>query len=280
MNIFKADKVIERLNRMIDNAIEGRSIESGFDETRMSALETKLSHYLAANSATKSQLAEEKVKINELISDISHQTKTPVANILLYAQILAESNLQEREVQCVQSLMDQAEKLNFLITSLVKASRLETGIIVVSPKKSDIQSLLDEVTCQLLPKAEDNGITLTCERTEIHAVFDPRWTAEAVCNIVENAIKYTPQGGSICIRVCAYELFARIDIVDTGIGICEEETAKIFTRFYRSPIVSDIEGVGIGLYLAREIISSEGGYIKVKSIPQRGSTFSVFLARQ
>ncbi|WP_312641175.1 HAMP domain-containing sensor histidine kinase [Hydrogenoanaerobacterium sp.] len=277
MSIFKTDKTISRLNQMIDNAIEGKPIENGFDETKTSALETKLSHYLAANSATKAQLAEEKAKINELISDISHQTKTPIANILLYAQILEESVLPEKERQCVQSLVGQAEKLNFLIASLVKTSRLETGIIAVSPKRSDIQSLLDEVMRQALPKAQCKGIALACENREAYAAFDPKWTAEAIYNIVDNAVKYTPQGGSICISVAVYELFARIDIKDTGIGISEEETAKIFTRFYRSPTVGDEEGVGIGLYLARKILSDEGGYLKVQSELGKGSTFSVFL---
>lgn len=277
MSIFKIDKTINRLNLMIDNAIGGKPIENEFDETKMSALETKLSHYLAANSATKSQLAEEKAKINELISDISHQTKTPVANILLYAQILEESNLPERERQCVQSLVGQAEKLNFLIASLVKTSRLETGIIALSPKRSSIQLLLDEVMSQALPKAQCKGIVLSCEKIETNAVFDPKWTAEAVYNIVDNAIKYTSRGGTISISVASYELFAKIDIKDTGIGISEEETAKIFTRFYRSPLVGEEEGVGIGLYLTRKIISGEGGYIKVQSKPGNGSTFSVFL---
>ncbi len=277
MDIFGIDRTISRLNKMIDNAIEGKPIENGFDETKMSALETKLSHYLAMNSATKAQLAEEKSRINELISDISHQTKTPIANLLLYSQILAESDLPEKERECVGFLIEQAEKLNFLIASLVKTSRLETGIIVVSPKLSKIQPLLDEIVSQALPKAESKGIALTSEKTEISAVFDSKWTAEAIYNILDNAIKYTHSGGSVCMYAKSYELFARIDIKDTGIGISEEETAKIFNRFYRSSAVNDEDGVGIGLYLAREIVGSQGGYIKVSSVLGKGSTFSVFL---
>ncbi len=277
MGFFKTGKVMSRLNQMIDNAIGGNPIENGFDETKMSALETKLSHYLAANSATKAQLAEEKNKINQLISDISHQTKTPIANILLYAEILQESNLSDREHQCVKALVGQAEKLNFLIASLVKTSRLETGIIAVAPKLNGIQPLLDTVMGQALPKAQNKGVSLTCQSMQANAVFDPKWTAEALYNIVDNAIKYTPKGGKVCVAVAKYELFVRIDIKDTGIGISEDETASIFTRFYRSPRVGEEEGVGIGLYLAREVISSEGGYIKVQSELGKGSTFSVFL---
>lgn len=277
MKVFKTNKAIDRLNQMIDNAIEGRPIENGFDESKMSALETKLSRFLAANSATKAQLAEEKTKINQLISDISHQTKTPLSNILLYTQLLSERDLPMQDSDLVTALTEQAEKLNFLISSLVKTSRLETGIISAMPKSSAIQSLIDEVVAQAQPKATEKQMDFIAAGTDIMARFDPKWTVEALYNIVDNAIKYTPHGGNIRISVTEYQLFCRIDIIDTGIGITEEEVPKVFSRFYRSPAVSDKEGVGIGLYLAREILSAQGGYIKVKSSPGVGSTFSVFL---
>ena len=277
MNIFKVNKVMDRLNEMIDNAIDGKPIESSFDETKMSSLETKLAHFLTMNSTTKDQIAEEKAKINELISDISHQTKTPLANILLYTQLLAESNLSEQERKCVDLLMEQSEKLNFLISSLVKTSRLETGVISVSPKLNSIEKLLDNAIKQANTKAEAKNIELTVEKKEIYAMFDLKWTAEALYNIIDNAIKYTHSGGNVSISTTAYQLFCRIDITDTGIGMTEEETVKIFSRFYRGHLVSDEEGVGIGLYLAREIVASQGGYIKVQSKPQKGSTFSMFL---
>ena len=114
--------------------------------------------------------------------------------------------------------------------------------------------------------------------TDAFAVFDFKWTAEALANIVDNAIKYT-EHGTITISAVSYEMFARIDISDTGSGIPETEQAKIFARFYRSNSVQKQEGVGIGLYLARQIISGEGGYIKVASVPGKGSTFSIFLPK-
>lgn len=277
MGFFKANKVIERLNKMIDNAIEGRPIENGFDESKLSALETKLSHYLTANSATKIQLADEKSKINQLISDISHQTKTPLANILLYTQLLAESELSDYNQNCVAALTQQAEKLNFLISSLVKASRLETGIITVTPTNNNVANMLETVIEQATPKAMGKNIALTVDSRDVEAVFDPKWTVEALYNIVDNAIKYTPSGQSVQLSVTPYQLFCRIDVADTGLGISEDETAKIFSRFYRSQEVTDKEGVGLGLYLAREIITAQGGYIKVKSRLGTGSVFSVFL---
>ncbi|TKI47281.1 HAMP domain-containing histidine kinase [Lysinibacillus sphaericus] len=277
MAFFKANKVIDRLNKMIDNAIEGRPIENGFDESKLSALETKLAHYLTANSATKIQLADEKSQINQLISDISHQTKTPLANILLYTQLLAESELSDYDQNCVAALTQQAEKLNFLISSLVKASRLETGIITVTPTNNNVANMLETVIEQATPKAIGKNIALTVDSRDVEAVFDPKWTVEALYNIVDNAIKYTPSGRSVQLSVTPYQLFCRIDVADTGLGISEDETAKIFSRFYRSQEVTDKEGVGLGLYLAREIITAQGGYIKVKSRLGVGSVFSVFL---
>lgn len=276
MNIFGADKIMDRLDKMLDNAIAGKPVETDFDETRMSAIETKLARYLAMTGAGKAELAEEKARINELISDISHQTKTPVANIMLYAQLLEEADLPDNSRPCAEALAAQAEKLNFLIASLVKASRLESGIISLTPKLQLVQPMLDRILQQAAALAEGKGIAVVMTKTDSSAVFDSKWTAEALYNILDNAIKYTPAGGVISVSVTAYRFFCRIDISDTGIGISEEETAKIFLRFYRCASV-DTEGVGIGLYLAREIIGGEGGYIKVKSEVGGGSVFSVFL---
>lgn len=277
MNIFNVDKIINRLGAMLENAASGKPVESVFDETKMSALETKLAHYLAMTGTSKAELSEEKARINQLVSDISHQTKTPIANILLYSQLLEEADLSGENKLYVKSLTEQAEKLNFLIASLVKASRLETGIISLTPTLQPIQPMLEEIVGQAATAASNKGIVLALAKTEISAVFDPKWTAEAIYNIVDNAIKYTPGGGSIAVSATAYQLFCRVDVTDSGIGMSEEETAKIFSRFYRSPEVGNTPGVGIGLYLAREIIGGEGGYIKVKSANGKGSTFSVFL---
>ena len=128
--------------------------------------------------------------------------------------------------------------------------------------------------------AEEKGVTLTFKDVpNVTAVFDIKWTAEAISNMIDNAIKYTEAGGSVEVSAAEYEMFVKIDISDTGIGMTEDETAKVFTRFYRSPRVHDDRGVGIGLYLAREIVSRQGGYIKVRSEVGQGSVFSVFLPK-
>lgn len=270
-------KTMERMNQMITEAKEGQFQEEVYDESMLSSLEAKLADYLAASQTAEQKLLKEKEKVKELIADISHQTKTPIANILLYAQLLKEKELQEEAFYCVEELNRQAEKLQFLIASLVKTSRLEAGVFVLHPKKNLVSSMLEEAVEQIMPKTKEKNLTVEFVPRELYAVFDRKWTEEAVGNILDNAVKYTPAGGKISVDILDTELFVRIDISDTGIGIPEEETAKIFQRFYRAKTVSDQEGVGIGLYLAREIIMEEEGYIKVKSRAKEGSVFSVYL---
>ena len=277
-NRRKVRKTMEAIEKMLDAAMAGSFSESGFDESKLSALETKFAHYLSAAETSSRNVAQEKDRIKSLIADISHQTKTPIANLLLYSELLMEEDLPASARANVDALYHQSEKLRFLIDSLVKLSRLENGILSLSPQSAALQPLLGGVAEQYAAKAAEKGLSLQLQDTDASAIFDMKWTAEALANMVDNAIKYT-EHGTITISAGSYELFARIDISDTGPGIPESERSKIFTRFYRSKKAGKQEGVGIGLYLARQIISCEGGYIKVSSIPGKGSTFSVFLPR-
>ena len=161
--------------------------------------------------------------------------------------------------------------------SLVKLSRMENGIIAVHPKEMPLQELLMEIQKMYQKKAEQKKLTFMVAEGKDKAVFDLKWTMEAIGNIVDNAIKYTPSGGCVTIEVQRYSFFAKIMISDTGIGIAEEEVPKIFTRFYRSFDVAEMPGVGIGLYLARYIIEQQKGYIRVESQKGKGSEFLVFL---
>lgn len=274
---YEVRRIMERMNDMMKKAEEGRFREEAYDESMLSALEARLANYLAASLVTEQRLSEEKDRVKELIGDISHQTKTPIANILLYAQLLREQELPREAVCYTEELNRQAERLQFLIASLVKTSRLESGIFILHPKKNSVSSMLLEAVDWIMPKAEEKDITIDFAPGELYAVFDRKWTGEAIGNLLDNAVKYTPKGGRVKIDLLDTEMFVRIDISDTGIGISEKETAKIFQRFYRSRTVSGQEGVGIGLYLARKIVTEEEGYIKVKSQAGVGSVFSVYL---
>ena len=164
--------------------------------------------------------------------------------------------------------------------AMIKTSRLETGVILLDRK---IQPLYDTLAAAL------GGILLNAERKHIHVSVDcpediilphdRKWTSEALFNILDNAVKYTPADGDIQVSVQSWELYVKIDITDSGKGIAESRQGMIFKRFYREEEVHDIEGIGIGLYLARKIVTMQSGYIKVTSTVGCGSTFSVFLPR-
>ena len=218
--------------------------------------------------------------MKSLIADISHQTRTPVANLLLYASLLGEGDLTPVQREQVQALTAQGEKLSFLIQALVKASRLEAGIVAPVPALNPVGPLLEGAAEQLAQAAQAKGIALTVEPLDGQAAFDPRWTGEALCNVVDNAVKYTPAGGRVTISAQLLDSFCRVDVADTGPGIPEEEQGAVFDRFYRGAGTRAADGLGLGLYLAREILSKQGGYIKVASRPGEGSTFSLYLPRE
>ena len=278
---YKVRRSLERMKRMLDAAIEGTFRESVFDESLYSALESRLAEYLSASEISARRTAEEKERIKTMIADISHQTRTPLANILLYAELLQEQIQSESDEsrENLELLADQAQKLKFLINSLVKLSRLETGVLVLQPKRTAVLPLLSDAEKEFAGRAREKGLYLQflVEETEqTTACFDMKWTKEALGNLIDNAIKYTEQGG-ITVRMRSYKLFVCIEVEDTGSGIPEEEQAKIFGRFYRSLQVADQEGVGIGLYLTREILRQQSGYVKVSSGKGKGAVFSMYL---
>ncbi len=278
-NQKKTRKIMKNIEQMLLAAMEGTFTGTSFDESEVSALETRFAQYLSSAETSSKNMELEKDRIKSLIADISHQTKTPIANLLLYSELLLEEELPVPARANAEALYHQSEKLHFLIDALVKLSRLENGIITLSVQCNKLQPMLESITAQFAAKAGTKGLFLKLYDTDVSAVFDRKWTAEALANIVDNAVKYTEQGG-ITISAASYEMFARIDISDSGIGITESEQPKIFSRFYRSENVKAQEGVGIGLYLARQIIAGEGGYIKITSGSGKGSTFSVFLPKQ
>ena len=270
-------RLLRRMDRMLDDAIQGTFTPTRFDESRLSALEDKLKRHLDAAGVSAARLAEDRARVQALVADISHQTKTPIANLLLYAGLLADRDLPEDCREPVQQLTAQAEKLRFLIDALVKAGRLETGVLAVQPQRANVGALIQAACAAARPFAEAQGVQLRAQPVSAPARFDPKWTQEALGNLLDNALKYTPAGGCVTVSVTQYELFCRIDVADTGAGIPESEQARVFERFYRSPAVRGKQGVGLGLYLAREIAAANGGYLRLHCPPTGGSVFSLFL---
>ena len=268
-------RLIGRLQALVNQALSGALKRGEISETKLSALENSLKRYLDDSLLAKENQHQQKAVIQGLISDIAHQTLTPISNLKIYSELLKEEGNASSET--IEILQGQTEKLDFLIQSLVKLSRMESGIITVHPVRNQLSKLLQMISQESAAMAHEKQIILSVCQTDIDALFDFKWTLEALSNIVDNAIKYTPEGGRVAIRAEKYSFFARIDIEDTGPGIEESEIPLIFTRFYRSLSAADQPGVGIGLYLAREIIQAQKGYIKVTSEKGKGSVFSVFL---
>lgn len=281
INRIQTRRLLDQVSDMVDEAAGGNFREKVYDESVMSALSVKMHAFLTQTLTSSGNLQKEKENINILISDISHQTKTPISNILLYAQLLQELDLNDDAREYSAQINYQVEKLRFLINALIRTSRLENGIITVTPARNPVNMLFSQalLSADQSLTAKHLHLQVTLENETDTALFDMKWTLEALNNLVNNAIKYTKEGDTIVLSGMPYELFYRIDVTDHGMGIKEEERNKIFTRFYRSPSVSDEEGIGLGLYLSREIITAQGGYMKVKSQPEWGSVFSIFLPR-
>lgn len=272
---------VKRIDYMLTASLNGTFSETVYDETQLSKLENKMFRFLRQGETAKQKITNEKEQIKSLISDISHQTKTPIANIRLYTELLKEqSALAPSVMDMLAQIQFQSEKLDFLVQSLVKTSRLETGIITLRPERQKIKPMLDELYAVYAPLAAKKNIAVNYPENDCgEAVFDYRWTMEAIGNLMDNAIKYTLPGGRIDISAGIYEFFVCVIVKDSGRGIAEDELPRIFERFYRSPQNTGIQGVGIGLYLSREIITKQDGYMKVHSTPGEGSSFSVFLAK-
>ena len=227
----------------------------------MSKLESKWKRYLADSVNSRNNIEHEKESIKSLISDISHQTKTPMTNIRMYTELIRE-HLEvgdaDGAAKLTTYLMAQVDKMDFLIQALTQMSRLETDVITVKPYANLLQPMLREIIAAMKVKADAKDIRIICADTEETATFDPRWTREAVGNVLDNAVKYSPDRSDIHIEVTARELFTEIRISDQGPGIPEDEQAQIFQRFYRGRDNNSDEGVGIGLYLTRQILQKEG----------------------
>jgi len=273
--------ILIQLSEVISALIDGREHEvfSASNDDLLSKLQaqvTKLSGILLAQN---SRLKNERDEIKSLISDISHQLKTPLANLRVYFDLLQDQSLApaQRE-EFMHNVQGQLEKLSFLMDSMIKMSRLESGVIQLSPQMASLNETSLTAIRQVYQKAQVKNIHLSFDAgQDIQLQHDRNWTTEAIFNLLDNAVKYTPGGGSVNVSLEKYELFARLDITDTGSGLDEVEINHVFKRFYRGENARHQEGVGIGLYLLREIIQKQGGYVKVRSKKDEGSTFSLFL---
>ena len=211
-----------------------------------------------------------------LFSDLFCRT---IANLKMINSTLMDQEVPpHKQNEFLSASASQLDKLDFLMQAMIKTSRLETGVISLDKKKQTVYDTLASALGGILLNAEKKQIDVSVNCPEHLAVPHGRkWTSEALFNILDNAVKYTPEKGQIAVSVECWELYLKISIADTGKGIPEKHQGAIFKRFYREDDVHEVEGIGIGLYLAREIITMQGGYIKLTSSLGSGSCFMVFL---
>ena len=280
--VFKnyINDILTKLSDMLATISDMNETEvfSMIDDSIFSKLQHQTLRLINILKSQNKKMEYEKNEIKSLISDIAHQLKTPLTNMKIYSEFLQDENLLEEDrIEFNKVIMLSLDKLCFLVESMIKMSRLESSIINLHKRPSEInESILSAIT-QLYKKAQLKNIKIEFSPKEnIKLNYDEKWTTEAIFNIIENAIKYSHKDSTIFINVEKYEIFTRIDIKDEGIGISEEEIPKIFKRFYRGSNVLNEEGIGRGLYLSREIVTKQSGYIQVKSY-KNGSIFSIFL---
>lgn len=272
----RLDEILEEFQRGTEERL------TDMEETRESRLVSQLKQILNNASGSERKAVDEKNQVMELISDLSHQLKTPLANIVMNMEILEQDALSENQRrEFLERTRQQAGKMEWLMQRLLKASRLENGMIEFEVKNTGIKETLARAVGSVYAQAAKKKIRLEAEEVQDFPLYhNPKWTAEAIGNILENAVKYSPEGSVVRITLKHLEIYTQITITDQGIGIPEQEYNRIFQRFYRGRQVDQEEGNGLGLYLAQLILQSEKGYVTVSSRPEMGSSFSVFLLNQ
>ena len=273
-------KTYRRIDELLDRVLNQEIIlDSDIKEGEYSALVSKMKQIQEVLESHARSAEAEKEQVKSLVSNMSHQLKTPLANLSLYAEILEKNELsQERKNEFFSKMQRQIEKLSWMVESLSKMVKLEQNLDDFEVKNTKIRQTILDAVDTVYEKLEKKDIQLDMESFEDRFLYHNRkWTVEVFVNLLENAIKYTEKGGFISIRVKSYELYTEIQVSDNGRGIRQEELTDIFKRFYRSPEVENMEGSGIGLYLCNLILEKEKGYITAISEYGKGSCFSVFL---
>ncbi len=269
-----------------DGGIDGKARVPRTKERRESKLIHQLEMILDRAAFQEQRAAKERDEVAGLLSDLSHQLKTPLANVVMYTELLEEGDLSEKEERSfLKETRHQAEKMQWLMKAMLKASRLEHGLIAVSADYREIRETIGRAVTAVYAQASDKKIAIevkeeTQEGGERRLYHDPVWTAEALGNILENAVKYSPEGSVVTVRIRPMEIYTGIEIEDQGMGIEEGEYSEIFKRFYRGKGSSSRDGNGLGLYLAQLILNKEKGYVTVRPGRDGGSCFTVYLLNE
>jgi len=265
----KRADLVARLNALFDGGEADLTAEN-----EESALARRVVLTRKAQTVREEKLRQGYEHLSSLVSDIAHQSKTPLASIRMTAE-----TLDSREGEVIRA---QSDRLTFLFDALVKLSRCECGLIDgnLNPRESSVEELVCRVVSDALPAAEKRGIDFTADLgVGLTAVFDPRWTAEALFNLCDNAVKYAPERSVVTVTAKDLGTSVRIDVSDRGPGVPESERTEIWKRFHRGENAGTLPGVGIGLTLTRAIVTAQGGRTLCGDTPGGGAVFSIFLPK-
>ena len=275
-----------KVNSDIENIINNKYIaqEEFKEEGVFNRIYTDLNKLSRSLNLKISSLDKEKESIKELVTDISHQLKTPLASISMCNSILEEDELTlEEKKEFFEMSNKNINKLHSLIDSLVNISRLEVAMIKLKPEYNNLANTIIRAYNSAYIKAKNKKIDINLGeiKEDIVVKHDIKWTEEAIFNVLENGIKYTNEGGKIDLDIEESLNYIKINIKDNGRGINKKEFNNIFKRFYRCKSVEqdNIEGSGVGLYLTRKILEDQGGSIMVKSVEGQGSEFTLLLPK-
>ena len=261
---------MSELSDYIDKALDGNLEITEFDEKELSKIKSKLIKFLYASQVKEAKINTEKSKTKDLIADISHQTKTPITNLSLYISLLEDDPKDEY----LEIIKYELNKLEFLIQNLVKSSRLESDIISLQKHQANLKDIVEDALREFKVILSEKDISINLKDEDLIFNLDERWLKEAIHNLVDNAIKYSPKGSTINISVYKSYLNYNLDIENVCKDLSEETLPKIFERFYRGKNSVSKDGLGLGLFIAREIIERHGGNIRA-SLDENRIKFSV-----
>lgn len=275
------EKQLEELSAYLMKVQDGLQLPelAKCKEGQAGILQSEIYKLVALLKEQASSADREKMYLADMLSDISHQIKTPLAAITIMTDLLQQPHLpKERRLEFAGKIDRQVNKINWLIRNLLALSQLEADVFRLKKETVKIQELLHAVCQSLEPLAEVKGVKLIQEpfAEELFIVCDFAWTSEAFSNIIKNCLEYTPCGGEVRIHVMQNNFGTVVTVQDTGGGIAKEDLPHIFERFYKGKHSSK-ESAGIGLAMARQVMIRQNGMISVQSEEGKGSTFTVRL---
>lgn len=250
-------------------------------EGELSILKNEIYKVTLMLSEQSSLLQQDKIKLTDAISDISHQLKTPLTSMMVMADLLSDAKLDDsRRREFTHNIQVQLERIEWLVTSLLKLSKIDAGTVTFKKEKVLVRQLIDKATGPLLIPMDIKEQTLKINGDEASAFLgDYNWTAEAIVNILKNCVEHTDEGGEIAIIFSENPLFTEIIISDNGKGIAKEDLPYIFKRFYKGKNAGE-DSVGIGLAMAHSIISGQQGDLKAISEVGKGTRFHIKFYKQ